>query len=131
MHIVDLAIWNSFALYTKLGGTKSPLSYGMTLIREIFKTYHTPKLSSGRPSKTVSLLRLTARHFPVLLLQLERSQTQQDYVLFALGKLMSTARKFSVKAVTGVPNAKFAYVFVLALGFFLPGVNNYCLLHNF
>ena len=44
---------------------------------------------------------------------------------------MPTARKFAVKAVTGVPNAKFAYVFVLALGFSIPGVNNYCILHNF
>ena len=42
LHILDLAMWNAFILYTKLGGTQSSLSFRMNMIREIFQKYHTP-----------------------------------------------------------------------------------------
>ena len=52
-------------------------------------------------------------------------------MLICTRKTDANGKKVRVKAVTGVANAKFAYAFVLALGFSIPGVNNYCLLRNF
>lgn len=65
-HLLDLALWNSFVLYKKSGGTKLHLDFRLALVNEILKKYHNEVSSPriGRPSTTPNPLRLSGRHFP-------------------------------------------------------------------
>lgn len=66
LHLLDLALWNSFVIYTKQGGQLSSLEYRLKLVEKIMETYHTDNMRqrAGRPSNTPNPLRLTERHFP-------------------------------------------------------------------
>ncbi|XP_068112813.1 uncharacterized protein [Hyperolius riggenbachi] len=66
-HLLDIAILNSHALYNlKTGKNGSLADFHLTLIRELFQNYHTPrnKRKRGQPSPADQPLRLTERHFP-------------------------------------------------------------------
>lgn len=75
-HLLDLALWNSFVLYRKTGGTKSALVYRLDLIKQIMEKYHRTEFSSrkGRPSSQPTPLRLTGRHFPECIPATEKKQ---------------------------------------------------------
>ncbi|KAF2893788.1 hypothetical protein ILUMI_12384 [Ignelater luminosus] len=65
-HLFDLALLNSFVLYSKTGGTKTALEYRMDIVKLIMEKYNHSEFCSatGRPSVTPTPLRLTGRHFP-------------------------------------------------------------------
>ncbi|KAF2896047.1 hypothetical protein ILUMI_10140 [Ignelater luminosus] len=65
-HLFDLALWNSFVLYSKTGGTKTALEYRMDIVKLIMEKYHHSEFCSatGRPSVIPTPPRLTGRHFP-------------------------------------------------------------------
>ncbi|KAG5879586.1 hypothetical protein JTB14_005031 [Gonioctena quinquepunctata] len=60
------ALWNSFVIYKKKGGTQKALQYRSEIIRLMMEKYHHPDFSakSGCLSNTPNPLRLTERHFP-------------------------------------------------------------------
>lgn len=64
-HLMEQALWNSYVLYTKNGGSMTHLEYRIKLIEEYVEKYHIPDFSSkgGRPSKTPNPMRLKERHF--------------------------------------------------------------------
>lgn len=68
-HFFDLALWNSFVLYLKNGGTKTALQFRLDIVREILEKYNSDVTSPkpGRPGTTPNPLRLTGRHFPEFL----------------------------------------------------------------
>ena len=55
-YLLDLAMWNSFIIYTMSGGTKSPLMYRLAIIEKYHFANMKPK--AGWPSVTPTLLRL-------------------------------------------------------------------------
>ncbi|KAF2896788.1 hypothetical protein ILUMI_09383 [Ignelater luminosus] len=65
-HLFDLALWNSFVLYSKTGGTKTALEYRMDIVKLIMEKYHHSEFCSAtdRPSVIPTPQRLTGRHFP-------------------------------------------------------------------
>ncbi|KAF2894023.1 hypothetical protein ILUMI_12150 [Ignelater luminosus] len=65
-HLFDLALWNSFVLYSKTGGAETALEYRMDIVKLIMEKYHHSEFCSatGRPSVIPTPLRLTGRHFP-------------------------------------------------------------------
>ncbi|KAF2886199.1 hypothetical protein ILUMI_19975 [Ignelater luminosus] len=65
-YLFDLALWNSFVLYSKTGGTKTALEYRMDIVKLIMEKYHHSEFCSatGRPSVIPTPRRLTGRHFP-------------------------------------------------------------------
>ncbi|KAF2888882.1 hypothetical protein ILUMI_17291 [Ignelater luminosus] len=65
-HLFDLALWNSFVLYSKTGGAETALEYRMDIVKLIMEKYHHSEFCSatGRPSVIPTPPRLTGRHFP-------------------------------------------------------------------
>lgn len=65
-HLLDLALWNSYILYCKNGGAKTPLMYRIAVVDGIMKTYLSDDMrpQAGRPSSTPTPTRLIGRHFP-------------------------------------------------------------------
>ncbi|CAL1269763.1 unnamed protein product [Larinioides sclopetarius] len=59
-HLLDQALYNSFIMYHSAGGAKNNLNYRITIVEQNKPNVQLP--GPGRPS--VSLLRLTGRHFP-------------------------------------------------------------------
>lgn len=64
-HLLDLALWNSYILYNKSGGTLSNLLYRLSVVEKIMESHHSEEMKPkhGRPSSTMNPLRLTERHF--------------------------------------------------------------------
>lgn len=75
-HLLELALWNSYILYKKCGGVKSPLQYRLCLIKEMFEKYHPNLLpsTSGRPSKSPNPLRMSKGHYPDYVPATEKKQ---------------------------------------------------------
>jgi len=64
-HLIEQALWNSYVLYLKTGGTMSSLEYRLKLIETYVENYFSAEMGpkSGRPSTTHNPLRLSERHF--------------------------------------------------------------------
>lgn len=81
-HLLDLALWNSFILYTKSGGTMTPLQYRLAVVEKTMKSYLSEdKPKPGRPSATLNPVRLTDRHFPEYLPATEKRQNLTQCVV--------------------------------------------------
>ena len=39
-HCLKLALWNSYIIYTKMGGTKYHLDFHLSIVNKIMKKYH-------------------------------------------------------------------------------------------
>lgn len=64
-NLIDISLWNAYVVYKKCGGTLSFLLYRIEIIQKTMEKYHSDamKPKPGRPSQTLSPLRLTERHF--------------------------------------------------------------------
>lgn len=68
-HFFELAIWNSFVLFRKSGGTDSHLDFRLNLIEKLLNKYlpSVDLTTPGRPASTPQPSRLRERHFPDLI----------------------------------------------------------------
>ena len=97
-HQLDLALWNSYVIYTKKGKTKHHLDFRLRIIivNEIMKKYHQEATSTqvGIPSSTSNPLRLSGRHFPEYLPPTENKINQQNSAQCAAVFVTIWGRKF-------------------------------------
>lgn len=63
-HLLDQAVWNSFVLYKKDGGSMKLVDFRVELFEGLIKRYKTNDYVSKSVGKIPNILRLTERHFP-------------------------------------------------------------------
>lgn len=63
LHLLDQTLWNSFGLYGKQGGLKTPLQFRLNLVQKITEKWGKSQQTSGRPSESSSPVLLIGRRF--------------------------------------------------------------------
>lgn len=63
-HLLHQAIWNSFVLYIKQGGSMKLIDYRVDLFEGLIKRYKTNEFINKSIGKNLNILRLMVRHFP-------------------------------------------------------------------
>ena len=94
-HLLDMAVYNAFVIYKMQNGISSHLSdFRLEIIRGILTKYGTQRSTAiGRPSIRGSSLRLTSRHFPVLIPQaLQSNQPRRKCVVCVSQDIRSDTR---------------------------------------
>ena len=85
-HLLDLALWNSYIMYYKAGGSEMFKQFRMELIEKLISENHRDEYSaiSGKPSNCPSPFKLTSWQFPEVISATEKKKIKTNETVYSV-----------------------------------------------